>query len=145
MRTPLSLSVARAERKRRLFFRAAPSRVSVVLFISKNVVQNWKKNVSSRNPKPQTHKQKKRAFSPHTHIRGERKQRPKGYYYYYSYTTSKMFSSNNTRVLFDEGFVRSASMILASEIGDKTFFIAAVMAMTHSRATVRREFGFQFT
>merc|ERR1711967_45396 len=69
-------------------------------------------------------------------IRGERKQRPKGYYYYYYYTTSKMFSSNNTRVLFDEGFVRSASMILASEIGDKTFFIAAVMAMTHSRATV---------
>merc|ERR1712216_841873 len=66
----------------------------------------------------------------------QRKQRPKGYYYSYSYTTSKMFSSNNTSVLFDEGFVRSASMILAPEIGDKTFFIAAVMAMTHSRATV---------
>merc|ERR1712216_254948 len=66
----------------------------------------------------------------------QRKQRPKGYYYSYSYTTSKMFSSNNTSVLFDEGFVRSASMILAPEIGDKTFFIAAVMAMTHSRPTV---------
>ena len=60
------------------------------------------------------------------------------------YDVKKMFSSINTSVLFDEGFVRSASMILASEIGDKTFFIAAVMAMTHSRATVR-EFGFQFT
>ena len=56
-----------------------------------------------------------------------------------------MFSSNTNSMLFDEGFVRSASMILASEIGDKTFFIAAVMAMTHSRATVIREFGFQFT
>merc|ERR1712216_325162 len=66
----------------------------------------------------------------------QRKQRPKGYYYSYSYTTSKMFSSNTNSMLFDEGFVRSASMILASEIGDKTFFIAAVMAMTHSRATV---------
>jgi hypothetical protein len=57
------------------------------------------------------------------------------------YDVKKMFSSINTSVLFDEGFVRSASMILASEIGDKTFFIAAVMAMTHSRATViLREF-----
>ena len=55
-----------------------------------------------------------------------------------------MFSSN-TSMLFDEGFVRSASMILASEIGDKTFFIAAVMAMTHSRATVREwNWIFQF-
>lgn len=47
-------------------------------------------------------------------------------------------------LLFDEGFVRSASMILASEIGDKTFFIAAVMAMKHSRLTVR-ELEFQFS
>ena len=28
-------------------------------------------------------------------------------------------------------------MILLSEIGDKTFFIAAIMAMRHSRLTVR--------
>merc|ERR1712205_5135 len=34
------------------------------------------------------------------------------------------------------GFLRSASMILASEIGDKTFFIAAILAMNHSRLTV---------
>jgi len=30
-------------------------------------------------------------------------------------------------------------MILASEIGDKTFFIAAILAMNHSRLTVRYE------
>ena len=41
--------------------------------------------------------------------------------------------------LTDEGFLRSASMILASEIGDKTFFIAAILAMNHSRLTVRYE------
>jgi putative Ca2+/H+ antiporter (TMEM165/GDT1 family) len=41
--------------------------------------------------------------------------------------------------LSDEGFLRSASMILASEIGDKTFFIAAILAMNHSRLTVRDE------
>ena len=45
----------------------------------------------------------------------------------------KMISFN------DEGFLRSASMILASEIGDKTFFIAAILAMNHSRLTVRDE------
>ena len=35
-----------------------------------------------------------------------------------------------------EGFLKSWGMILASEIGDKTFFIAAIMAMKHSRAVV---------
>lgn len=35
-----------------------------------------------------------------------------------------------------EAFVKSAGVILASEIGDKTFFIAAVMAMKNSRVTV---------
>ena len=37
---------------------------------------------------------------------------------------------------FAEGLVKSGTMILISEIGDKTFFIAAIMAMRHSRATV---------
>ena len=37
---------------------------------------------------------------------------------------------------FFEGAVKSGTMILISEIGDKTFFIAAIMAMRHSRATV---------
>jgi putative Ca2+/H+ antiporter (TMEM165/GDT1 family) len=39
---------------------------------------------------------------------------------------------------FMEGLVKSGVMILLSEIGDKTFFIAAIMAMRHSRVTVRR-------
>ena len=33
-------------------------------------------------------------------------------------------------------FFSSLSMIIASEIGDKTFFIAAILAMRHSRVTV---------
>lgn len=35
-----------------------------------------------------------------------------------------------------EGFIKSTSMILVSEIGDKTFFVAALMAMRYSRGTV---------
>lgn len=38
---------------------------------------------------------------------------------------------------FVEGFTKSALMILVSEIGDKTFFIAAVMAMRHPHLPVR--------
>ena len=34
------------------------------------------------------------------------------------------------------GFLKSWGMILVSEIGDKTFFIAAVMAMKNSRQSV---------
>ena len=37
---------------------------------------------------------------------------------------------------FLEGFFKSWGVILASEIGDKTFFIAAVMAMRNSRKLV---------
>ena len=37
---------------------------------------------------------------------------------------------------FTHGFVASLSVIIVSEIGDKTFFIAAIMAMQHSRAMV---------
>jgi len=37
---------------------------------------------------------------------------------------------------FVHAFVASFSMIIVSEIGDKTFFIAAIMAMKHSRLTV---------
>ncbi|WAR00642.1 TM165-like protein [Mya arenaria] len=37
---------------------------------------------------------------------------------------------------FLHGFIASLSMIIVSEIGDKTFFIAAIMAMRHSRTTV---------
>lgn len=37
---------------------------------------------------------------------------------------------------FIEGFLKSWGVILASEIGDKTFFIAAILAMRHSRRVV---------
>ena len=36
-----------------------------------------------------------------------------------------------------QGFLKSWGMILVSEIGDKTFFIAAIMAMKNRRRTVR--------
>ena len=42
---------------------------------------------------------------------------------------------------FVEGFTKSSLMILVSEIGDKTFFIAAVMAMRHPQLTARAAFG----
>ena len=34
---------------------------------------------------------------------------------------------------FFHAFVASLSVIIVSEIGDKTFFIAAILAMKHSR------------
>jgi len=37
---------------------------------------------------------------------------------------------------FTNGFVASLSVIIVSELGDKTFFIAAIMAMRHSRVVV---------
>lgn len=37
---------------------------------------------------------------------------------------------------FTRAFVKSLGIIIASEIGDKTFFIAAIMAMKHPRAVV---------
>lgn len=37
---------------------------------------------------------------------------------------------------FLEGFLKSWGVILASEIGDKTFFIAAIMAMRNPRKQV---------
>ena len=37
---------------------------------------------------------------------------------------------------FVHAFVASLSVIIVSELGDKTFFIAAIMAMRHARITV---------
>ena len=37
---------------------------------------------------------------------------------------------------FVHGFVASLSVIIVSELGDKTFFIAAIMAMRHARLTI---------
>ena len=37
---------------------------------------------------------------------------------------------------FVHGFIATLSVIIVSELGDKTFFIAAIMAMRHPRLTV---------
>lgn len=37
---------------------------------------------------------------------------------------------------FLHAFIASLSVIVVSELGDKTFFIAAIMAMKHPRSTV---------
>ena len=37
---------------------------------------------------------------------------------------------------FIHGFVASLSVIIVSELGDKTFFIAAILAMQHARCLV---------
>jgi putative Ca2+/H+ antiporter (TMEM165/GDT1 family) len=37
---------------------------------------------------------------------------------------------------FLHGFVESLSVILVSELGDKTFFIAAILAMRNNKLTV---------
>merc|ERR1719216_207954 len=37
---------------------------------------------------------------------------------------------------FVHGFIATLSVIIVSELGDKTFFIAAIMAMRHSRLTI---------
>jgi len=42
----------------------------------------------------------------------------------------------NLDVSFTHGFVASLSVIIVSELGDKTFFIAAILSMQHSRLTV---------
>ena len=44
--------------------------------------------------------------------------------------------SGKTNLGFIHAFLASISVILVSEIGDKTFFIAAIMAMKHPRMTV---------
>uniref|UniRef100_A0A0P6J6A9 GDT1 family protein n=1 Tax=Aedes aegypti TaxID=7159 RepID=A0A0P6J6A9_AEDAE len=42
----------------------------------------------------------------------------------------------NSEVGFVHAFIASFSVIIVSELGDKTFFIAAIMAMRHPRLTV---------
>ena len=49
----------------------------------------------------------------------------------YDYVKYKMAHSD-----FVHGFIASLSMIIVSELGDKTFFIAAIMSMRHSRTVV---------
>ncbi|CAG9819539.1 unnamed protein product [Phaedon cochleariae] len=50
--------------------------------------------------------------------------------------TTPSNSINAENVGFLHAFVASLSVILVSEVGDKTFFIAAIMAMRHPRLTV---------
>ena len=45
-------------------------------------------------------------------------------------------SQSGSNLGFTHSFVATLSVIIVSELGDKTFFIAAIMAMRHSRATV---------
>lgn len=51
-------------------------------------------------------------------------------------TTDNKSSSFVTDLGFIHAFVASISVILVSELGDKTFFIAAIMAMRHPRLVV---------
>ncbi|XP_074651016.1 putative divalent cation/proton antiporter TMEM165 isoform X2 [Tubulanus polymorphus] len=48
----------------------------------------------------------------------------------------KAKSKDEISVGFIHAFAASISVIIVSELGDKTFFIAAIMAMRHSRLTV---------
>ena len=47
-------------------------------------------------------------------------------------TLNRMYTSS----YFLHGFFASLAVIIVSELGDKTFFIAAIMAMRHSRCTI---------
>ena len=52
-----------------------------------------------------------------------------------------MCSNFNSQMFagFLHGFVESLSVILVSEIGDKTFFIAAILAMSNNKLTVEKQ------
>lgn len=45
-------------------------------------------------------------------------------------------AANQGNLGFIHAFVASISVIIVSELGDKTFFIAAIMAMRYNRLTV---------
>ena len=46
------------------------------------------------------------------------------------------FNNGTEHQGFLHGFVEALSVILVSELGDKTFFIAAILAMTNNKITV---------
>lgn len=50
--------------------------------------------------------------------------------------STKGTSTSASNLGFIHAFIASISVILVSELGDKTFFIAAIMAMRHARLTV---------
>lgn len=47
-----------------------------------------------------------------------------------------MSETPQDRVGFVHAFIAALSVIVVSELGDKTFFIAAIMAMKHPRLTI---------
>lgn len=47
-----------------------------------------------------------------------------------------LFQRETIRGSFWQGFVAAISVVIVSELGDKTFFIAAIMAMKHPRIVV---------
>mmetsp|Transcript_12347 Transcript_12347/g.18974 ORF Transcript_12347/g.18974 Transcript_12347/m.18974 type:complete len:308 (+) Transcript_12347:52-975(+) len=51
-------------------------------------------------------------------------------------STGSWFPSQSSAGSFWKGFTSSVAMIIATEIGDKTFFIAAVLSMRHDRSAV---------
>lgn len=53
-----------------------------------------------------------------------------------SVNPSSESQTTSSNLGFIHAFVASLSVIIVSELGDKTFFIAAIMAMRHPRATV---------
>ena len=53
-----------------------------------------------------------------------------------SNVNSSVFGGGDAKTGFWSGFSSSTMMIIATEIGDKTFFIAAVLSMRNSRLVV---------
>ena len=50
--------------------------------------------------------------------------------------TTKEEQAKSSQLPFIHGFIASLCVIIISEIGDKTFFIAAILAMQHSKLLV---------
>lgn len=50
--------------------------------------------------------------------------------------TNREDAATQTNLGFIHAFVAAISVIIVSELGDKTFFIAAIMAMRYNRLTV---------
>jgi len=61
---------------------------------------------------------------------------PHHFYDHFSFFSSSDNKSNDSELSFKAGFINSLAMIIATEIGDKTFFIAAIMAMHSNRVAV---------
>ncbi|KAI5638390.1 hypothetical protein NE865_09024 [Phthorimaea operculella] len=53
-----------------------------------------------------------------------------------SWITDTIMQHTKTQGSFLQGFIASISVVIVSELGDKTFFIAAIMAMKHARLVV---------